>query len=303
MPTFPRPTLGVNTFVWCSPLTPQWLETLVPRIAGWGYDAIEVPLESIGDWDSPQTAELLTRYNLEPVLCAVMSPGRNLLACLDDEKASTQAYLMACVDAAVTIGASRVVGPMYAAVGRTWRMDTDARAAMMSELREALRPVADHAGAQGVILGIEPLNRYETSVINTTAQVLDLIAPLPSESVGLNLDAYHMNIEEKDPAAALRAAGDRLIHLQVSGNDRGTPGADHLDWDAMGKALVDTRYSGVIGIESFTADNETIATAASIWRPLAATQDALATDGLAFLRSWQSTWWPREHERTQGKTT
>jgi D-psicose/D-tagatose/L-ribulose 3-epimerase len=271
-------------------LNPEWLNRLVPAISGWGFEAIELPLEEIGDWDTPEVGRLLADHSLEPIVCAVMPPGRNLIACSDDERERTSAYLKSCVDAAVTIGSNRVVGPMYAAVGRTWRMDADERALSTRDLREALRPVADHAGERGVTLGIEPLNRYETSVLNTTDQVLDLIDGLPSESVGLNLDVYHMNIEEKDPPGAVRAAGDRLVHLQVCGNDRGTPGEDHLDWTALGSALADVGYDGVLGIESFTADNKTIATAASIWRPLAESQDALATDGLAFLRTWRETW-------------
>jgi D-psicose/D-tagatose/L-ribulose 3-epimerase len=282
--------IGVNTFVWCSPLNPEWLSRLVPAISGWGFEAIELPLEEIGDWDTPETGRLLADHSLEPIVCAVMPPGRNLIACSDEERARTSDYLRSCIDAAVTIGSPRVVGPMYAAVGRTWRMDADARAHHMRDLREALRPIADHAGEKGIQLGIEPLNRYETSVLNTTDQVLDVIEGLPSESVGLNLDVYHMNIEEKDPPSAIRAAGSRLVHLQVCGNDRGTPGQDHLDWTALGEALADVGYQGVLGIESFTADNKTIATAASIWRPLAESQDALATDGLAFLRSWRETW-------------
>jgi D-psicose/D-tagatose/L-ribulose 3-epimerase len=282
--------LAVNTFVWCSPLTPEWLEKLVPKIAGWGYEAIELPLESIGDWDSPETGQLLSDYGLEPVLCAVMPTGRNLIDCSDEERDLTQKYLVACVDAALTVGASRVVGPMYSAVGRTWRMEAEERQRGMAELREALRPVADYAGERGIMLGVEPLNRYETSVLNTTHQALDLIDGLPRESVGLNLDVYHMNIEEKDSPAALRAAGDRLIHLQVCANDRGTPGEDSLDWTGMGSALADIGYKGILGIESFTADNKTIATAASIWRPLARTQDALAEDGIAFLQNWRCSW-------------
>ncbi|MDQ0028483.1 sugar phosphate isomerase/epimerase family protein [Arthrobacter bambusae] len=284
------PKLAVNTFVWCSPLTPEWLDQLVPKISAWGFEAIELPLESIGDWDSEATGQLLRDYALEPVICAVMPPGRDLIACPGSVREETQDYLRSCVEAAITVGSTRVVGPMYAAVGRTWRMEAAERTAAMGELREALRPIADYAGDRGVVLGVEPLNRYETSVLNTTAQALDLIEGLPVESVGLNLDVYHMNIEEKSTPAALREAGERLMHLQVCGNDRGTPGEDHLDWEGIREALADINYSGVLGIESFTADNKTIATAASIWRPLARTQDAIAEDGIAFLRPWMAAW-------------
>ncbi|GFJ87736.1 sugar phosphate isomerase/epimerase family protein [Phytohabitans rumicis] len=98
------------------------------------------------------------------------------------------------------------------------------------------------------------------------------------------LDTYHMNIEEADPYAAVTVAGAHIKHVQVSGTNRGAPGADHFDWPRFFAALATTGYSGAICIESFTAQNETIATAASIWRPLAPSQDALARDGLSYLR-------------------
>jgi D-psicose/D-tagatose/L-ribulose 3-epimerase len=131
---------------------------------------------------------------------------------------------------------------------------------------------------------VEPLNRYETSLLNTVDQTLDALDGLPPEHIGIALDTYHLNIEERDPPAATRRAAGRVVHVQVCGNDRGAPGADHVDWRGFLDALSDAGYAGPLCIESFTADNATIATAASIWRALARTQDALATDGLSFLR-------------------
>jgi len=93
-----------------------------------------------------------------------------------------------------------------------------------------------------------------------------------------------MNIEEKDPAAAARAAAGRIAHVHACGTDRGSPGADKFDWPEFLTALNEAGYRGARCIESFTAANEVIATAASIWRPLAPSPDALARDGLRFLR-------------------
>jgi len=93
-----------------------------------------------------------------------------------------------------------------------------------------------------------------------------------------------MNIEERDIPAAIRRAGSRIAHVQVCANDRGTPGADHLPWAQILEALDEADYAGPLCIESFTAENASIATAASIWRPLAHTQDAIAADGLAYLK-------------------
>jgi D-psicose/D-tagatose/L-ribulose 3-epimerase len=126
--------------------------------------------------------------------------------------------------------------------------------------------------------------RYETSLINTVEQALEAIDELPPEGCGLLLDTYHANIEEQDVGAAYRLAGDRLAHVHASANDRGTPGADDVNWIEVRDALRDVGYDGPVVIESFTAENETIATAASVWRPLAASQDATAVDGPRFLR-------------------
>ncbi len=199
---------------------------------------------------------------------------------------ASQAYLRGCVDAAATVGSGVVAGPMYSSVGRTWRFGLAEWSGLGAELREALAPVGDYAASRGVRLGVEPLNRYETSVVNTVAQGLEMLDGLPAEAVGLTLDIYHLNIEEQDPAGAIRLAGaaGRVAHVQVCANDRGAPGADHMDWHGIRDALTDVGYDGALCIESFTAENESIATAASIWRPLARSQDAIATDGLAFLR-------------------
>ncbi len=183
----------------------------------------------------------------------------------------------------MAVGAFCVGGPVYAAVGRTWRMSPAARAACYAEFRRALRPVADYAAERGVSIGVEALNRYETSVVNTVEQVVELIDGLPS-NVGIMIDTYHMNIEEADPYAVLALAGPHIKHVQVSGTDRGAPGADHFDWPRFLTALAATGYDGAVCIESFTAQNDVIATAASIWRPLAPSQDALACQGLSYLR-------------------
>ncbi|GAA0389749.1 hypothetical protein GCM10009541_36110 [Micromonospora gifhornensis] len=162
-------------------------------------------------------------------------------------------------------------------------MSVAERATCYADFRRALTPVADYAGERGVAIGVEALNRYETSVVNTIEQTLDLIDGLPP-NVGLMIDTYHMNIEEADPYAALAAAGPHIKHVQVSGTNRGAPGADHLDWPRFLAVLATTGYRGAVCIESFTPDNDTIATAASIWRPLAPSPDRLALDGLAHLR-------------------
>ncbi|SCF08325.1 sugar phosphate isomerase/epimerase family protein [Micromonospora saelicesensis] len=276
--------IGVNPWVWASPVDDKALAQLIPRIAAFGFDAVELPIEQPGDWDPIRTRDLLAAHGLVAAgVCAVTPPGRELVDAAPAVVESTVAYLLGCVASAAAVGAGCVGGPAYASVGRTWRMSAAARAACYADFRRALAPVAEQAGEVGVSIGVEALNRYETSVVNTIEQTVELIDGLPP-NVGIMIDTYHMNIEEADPYAALALAGRHIKHVQVSGTNRGAPGADHFDWPRFFTVLRETGYQGAICIESFTAENEAIATAAAIWRPLAPSQDRLATDGLRYLR-------------------
>jgi D-psicose/D-tagatose/L-ribulose 3-epimerase len=277
--------IGINTWVWTSPLTDAVLPGLLGTIAEMGFDAVELPLENVGDLDPALTAARLREVGLTPYVVGAMAPGRDLVATDPETVARTQDYLRGAVDLAAAVGATSVCGPFYAQTGRVWRLSPDERDAAYAEWREHLAPVAEHAAEVGVRIGIEPLNRYETSLINTVDQALTGLGPLLEQGVGLALDTYHLNIEERSSADAVRAAGQHLAHVQVCGSDRGAPGGDQTDWQALLSALDEVGYDGPLVIESFTADNASIATAASIWRPLAPTQDELARDGLSFLRS------------------
>nr|BFE52622.1 sugar phosphate isomerase/epimerase [Saccharothrix mutabilis subsp. capreolus] len=272
--------IGVNTWVWTSPLTDEDLAKLAPWVREQGFDVIELPVEQPGDWDPHRAADLLADLGLKASVCLVMPPGRELVDA--DTVPETQDYLRHVVDVAATVGSPVAAGPAYSSVGRTWRIDD--RAEVYARLRENLAPVVEYAAGRGVRIAVEPLNRYETSLLNTVDQTLEALAGLPEEGCGLALDVYHLNIEETSPVTAILAAGARTAHVQVCANDRGTPGRDHLDWPGILHALAETGYRGPLCIESFTPDNASIATAASIWRPLASSPDALAADGLAFLR-------------------
>lgn len=278
-------TIAVNTWVWTSPLTDATLEPLARKAAGMGYQALELPLENVGDWDPVSTRDVLDGLGLGAIVIGAMGPQRSLLARAGDVSA-TQDYLRSCIAAARAVGAAVVAGPFYAPTGATWRMTRDERRDAVRELRVNLEPVASDAADAGVILAVEPLNRYETSMVNTVEQSLDALAPLLGAGVGLALDTYHLNIEEKKPADAIRAAGSAIAHVQVCGSDRGAVGDDHTDWPEILRALDEAGYRGPLGLESFTGENATIAVAASVWRPLAPSQDELASRSIQALRAF-----------------
>ena len=281
-----RRLLGVNTWVWTSPLRDAELEPLLRKIAGMGFDSVELPVESPGDWDPLRAKDVLEELSLLPIVVGAMGPGRSLLARAGDVEA-TQHYLRHCLEVAAIVGSPVVAGPFYAPTGVTWRMSAQERVDATAELRASLAPLVAEASGTGLTLAIEPLNRHETSVTNTVEQGATAHEPRLGPGLGLALDSYHLNIEEQRPNDAIRAAGAAIAYVQVCGNDRGAVGDDHTDWPGMLDALDDAGYAGPLGLESFTGDNETIAVAASVWRPLAPSQDALAERSHAFLTALQ----------------
>jgi D-psicose/D-tagatose/L-ribulose 3-epimerase len=275
---------GVNTWVWASPLSDAELEALAPKVAGLGFDWIEVPIETPGEFDYARAGELIHAHGLGVSVAAAFGPDRDLLSADVSIRANAAAYIRHCVDAAHTIGATNLIGPMYSAVGRTWQMSAEERERDTQVVVAALRELAEYAAARDVVLCVEPLNRFETSFLNLASQGVDLIDRVDHPSCRLMLDTFHMNIEERSLGDAIRAAGARLHHVHACENDRGAPGSGHVPWNDVALALREIGYAGPVVIESFTSNVKSIARAAAIWRSLAASQDDLARDGLAFLK-------------------
>jgi D-psicose/D-tagatose/L-ribulose 3-epimerase len=147
-----------------------------------------------------------------------------------------------------------------------------------------LKEMGMYAEDRNVFLAVEPLNRYETRLVNLVSDCVRMLKEVDSSFVKLHFDTYHGNIEEKSLGQAIREAGGLLYHVHACEHDRGTPGSGHIEWRDVAEALKDVGYGRYMVIETFQPGTKEIATAASIWRKLAASQDELATEGLLFLR-------------------
>ena len=276
--------LGVNAWVWTSPVTTSELERLVSHVAEMGFDWIEIPLESLDDLDHARGAEIIREHGLGVSACAAMGPDRDLIHSDEAIRDNGMNYIRGAVKAAQALGATNLVGPIYSAVGRTWQAAPEERARDTELLVNQLRSLAEFAGDYGVVLCIEPLNRFETSFLNLATQAIEIIDRVDHPACQILLDTFHMNIEEKSLGEAIRCVGTRLKHVHACENDRGAPGSGNVAWNEVAAALKDIQYDGPIVIESFTSKVQSIARAAAIWRSLAPTQDALAEDGLRFLK-------------------
>lgn len=275
---------GVSIWLWTSPVTNEIIAEYAPKIAGMGFDTIEVPLEDPAELDCTAARKVIEENGLDVTTCAAMGPGRDLIHPDKEIRNNTISYIKSSIDAAHELGAKKFAGPLYAEIGRLWQMTPDEREADTQLLADQLTIAADYAQEKGVTICVEALNRFETSFLNLTSQVSDVTDRVNHPACKVMIDLFHAGIEEKDLGDAIRGAGSRLHHLQVAENDRGTPGTGQFDWKGIAAAIKDINYDEHIIIETFSPGNEMLAKAAAIWRPLAESPDQLAKDGLAFLK-------------------
>jgi D-psicose/D-tagatose/L-ribulose 3-epimerase len=276
---------AVSTWLWASPFTTE-TTSLFPKIKAMGFERVEIPVEDPSLIDVKKLKEALRINNLEPVICGAFGPSRDLTHDDPSFHATSFKYINECFDICVGLGATFLAGPMYSAVGKARLVSPEQKKIEWDRAVINLRKVCDMAALRGLEIAIEPLNRFESDLINRAADVMRLVNDINHASAKVLLDGFHMNIEEPNIEQAFTEVGDKLIHVQVSENYRGTPGTGQTRWDAYRRGLESIGYSGTISIESFTPEIKELAGAVCIWRPLANSQDEFASEGLKFLKAW-----------------
>jgi D-psicose/D-tagatose/L-ribulose 3-epimerase len=275
---------GVNTFVWVSPCTTEAVKDLAPKVKSMGFDILEISCENPDLLDIQAVKKEFEKNKLSAIVCGAFGPNRNI--CSSDPKIRENArnYILWLIDAAAQLGSEVVCGPMYSSVGKDHLEDSQARKKEWDMAVLGIQEMADNAAAKGVKLALEPLNRFETDMINVVSQGIRFIEEVGRKNVGFHLDTFHMHLEEKNSAEAIRQAGNKIFHFHACENDRGVPGTGQVRWQEIAQALKSVDYQGPVVIESFTAQLKEIARAVCIWREIAPSQDAIASQGLKFLK-------------------
>lgn len=276
---------GVSTWLWTSPFQTDTI-SLFSKIKDMGYDAVEIPVEDPALIDVKVVKQALDEFGLKPVICGAFGTSRDLT---NDDVSFHQTsfdYIEACLEIGYELGASFFGGPMYSAVGKARLVSPEQKKIEWERAVTNLTKVCNMAKERGQLIAIEPLNRFESDLVNKAEDALALIKQINHPTAKVMLDCFHMNIEEPDLEQAIKLAGDDLIHLQVSENYRGTPGTGQTRWAELKKGLEFINYQGIVSIESFTPDVKELAGAVCIWKPLVPSQDGFASDGLRFLKQW-----------------
>jgi D-psicose/D-tagatose/L-ribulose 3-epimerase len=273
---------GVNTFLWTENFGSKDFG-LLSTIRSHGFDGVEVTLIHPRQFEASGIRRALAEHNLGCTICSVFPSELSLIAGDTSIRTRAREHLKECVKLAAEAGAELIAGPLYSPVGYLpGRRRTADEWKWAVEGYQELGPVLE---SYSIDLCIEPLNRFETYFLNTTADAVALCSEVNHSRVGILWDTFHSNIEEKNLAEALRLAIPHLKHVHTSENDRGIPGTGHVDWRGVFSVLKNSNYKRWLTIESFGFALGDLCSAASIWRDLASSPDQIAWEGIEFLKT------------------
>jgi len=277
---------AVNALIWTTEFDRRSF-SILPRLRECGFDGFEVPVFQPAKVPAREIRQALSANNLDCTVCSILPAGMNPISDNPDIRRRTRQHLVDSIKVTADLGSTLMGGPVYSPVG-----NLPGRRLTSDEWKwavECFQSLGESLHENGITLALEPLNRFETYFLNTAADAVKLCSEIAHSSIGVLLDTFHTNIEEKDVAAAFLKTGDKLKHVHACENDRGIPGTGHVDFAGIAAALKKIGYDGWITIESFGYSHKELAAAAAIWRDLAPTPEAVALDGLPFLKNVMGT--------------
>ncbi|MEM1288146.1 MAG: sugar phosphate isomerase/epimerase [Pseudomonadota bacterium] len=270
---------GVHTSMWTMNWDKNGAERAVKGAREYAVDFIEIPLLRPADVDAEHTKALLQENGLR----AICSLGLPEEAWPTKDKEAAIAFLKLALEKTKALGGEALSGVTYGGIGeRSGAPPTDGE---LDAVAWVLEQTAAYAKDLGLLFGIEPVNRYETHLINTAAQAVGMVERIGAHNMFVHLDTYHMNIEEKGAGNGILDAREHLRYIHLSESDRGTPGEGTCDWDEIYATLAAIGFDGGLAMESFINMPPEIAYGLSVWRPVAEDHHQVMSKGLPFLRN------------------
>ena len=238
--------IGVNTWVWTSPFSTKEFD-LIPKVREMGFDILEVALEDVSIIDAKLLRKMTEDNGLAVTVCGAFGPTRDVSSDDPAIRKNGADYMRESIRFAEQVGARIFAGPVYSAVGKTRLVPDEQKKREWAWCVEKLREVGKAATEAGVTIGVEPLNRFETDMINLAEQAVKLVRDVGSPAYKIHLDTFHGNIEEKSIPDAIRKLGKGMLcHFHACENDRGIPGhrPPGLDRNSRGAARGRVRRRG-----------------------------------------------------------
>jgi D-psicose/D-tagatose/L-ribulose 3-epimerase len=271
-------------------LTPAVTEEtlgIFDHVQSLGLDGIEIHLGDVSAMPVKAIERKKQETGLDTTFGTMLDAEHNIISPDPSVRRAGVEFLKERVDLIASLGGTKLCGVVYAAYDYfTGNMAT---AEEWKRSVDGLQQVAEHCRARGVVLGVEPINRYKTYFLNTVADARRLVDDVGHPNVGLLLDTYHMNIEEQNFYEAFKTAGDKLVHVHLNENYRGIPGTGLVVWRDVFRALDEIGYDGWGVMESFVPEVPEVASLTTTWRMVAPSVDAILEGGLRFFREFRET--------------
>ncbi|MBN6056188.1 sugar phosphate isomerase/epimerase, partial [Nonomuraea sp. RK-328] len=278
----PANPIGVHALVWVGDTSPASLESAIGKTKAAGFDLLEISLHDSANLDVAAAREALASAGLGVACSRGLAFDADVSS--DDLAVVERGEKLLHDSLAVTrgLGGTHFTGALYSALGKYSHPLTEAG---RRNVVTVLRRLAQEAAGEGMTLGLEICNRYETNVVNTARDALRLADDIGEDNVLIHLDTYHMNIEEEDLIRPVHEVGDRLGYVHVGENHRGYLGSGHIDFTAFFHALGDIGYQGPITFESFSSAvvMRGLSNDLAIWRNLWTDGEDLARHARAFI--------------------
>lgn len=281
--------VGLISMQYARPFTAEHFP-LFRRMRELGYDFVELLVPEPGELDLADARKALDDAGLGVVLAARVNLQRNLSSAEGEAYRAGIDYLKYAADCAAALGAKIVGGPLtgnpLVFAGRPPQpVAEDERLARKERCVNGLKEADDHAQKAGIILAVEPLNRFESDVLCTTQQAMELLDAVDHPAVQLMLDTFHMHMEEASIAEAIRLGGKRVVHFQANENHRGFPGTGATDWIDVCRALHEIGYQGPVSLEPFRRNDDRFGVPFAQWRPPHEDESERLAASAAFIKS------------------
>jgi D-psicose/D-tagatose/L-ribulose 3-epimerase len=272
--------VSVHSALW----TEQWgtdLATHIEKASSLGYNGVELSLLGIESSNPSSLANTARKEGVDLKCTTGLSIGQDVSSLDASVRRDGIDYLRRSADVVATLGADLLAGVIYAPWGTFG--SPESRRERLSWAADSLAFVAPEFADRGITLGIEAINRFETDLINTAAQATELAELIDEPNVGVHLDTFHMNIEERDIRDAVAIAAKRLVHVHISGSDRGRPIFSRFPWSAFFGALREADYREWFGVEMFVQAEIPVSADLRIWRTIEASPDEAAYEARHFI--------------------
>jgi len=260
-----------------------WLLDLLPAIRDLGLDGVEIPMFDPALLPVAKIRRAFEQSGLECTVCAILPSGINPISPDASVRQSSMRHLKLCVETAAALGAKLLGGPLFAPIGYfTGHRPTADEWQWATEAFQALGETLD---ACGVTLSIEPVNRSETFFLRTAKEALALCEAVGHPRVGVTIDTFHANIEEKSIAVAILSLCNRLRHMHISENDRSVIGQGHVDFPGILDSLGRVGYGGYLMIEGFGFLPDVKDAPGTLWAERDVSPMDITSKGATYLRS------------------